>query len=74
MTAPSTFEWKISTLNPRPDAYLRMCLSYSGSFMGPKTSICAFPRMFIPAPWMTRTFGMTGVSRMVDDPDTLLHL
>src|SRR5689334_3071429 len=59
MTWPSMLEWKISSLKPSSDAYLRMCLSYSGSFIGPNTSICALPRMFIPAPWITSTFAMS---------------
>src|SRR5215831_4467748 len=29
--------------------------SYSGSVIGPKTSTCTFPRMFMPAPWITST-------------------
>src|SRR6266850_7852728 len=28
--------------------------SYSGSVIGPKTSTCTLPRMFMPAPWITR--------------------
>src|SRR6266853_6440428 len=29
--------------------------SYSGSVIGPKMSSCTLPRMFMPAPWITRT-------------------
>src|SRR6185503_10816637 len=32
--------------------------SYSGSVMGPNTSSWTLPRMFMPAPWMTRTLGI----------------
>src|SRR5438477_10391107 len=32
--------------------------SYSGSVIGPKTSTCTLPRMFMPAPWITRTRGI----------------
>src|SRR5262249_30869097 len=32
--------------------------SYSGSVIGPKTSTCTLPRMFMPAPWITRTLGI----------------
>src|SRR5687767_7287282 len=50
------FEWKISTSIPSSAAYLRMCSSYWGRVMGPKTSTCTLPRMFMPAPCITRTF------------------
>src|SRR3954468_14103556 len=33
--------------------------SYSGNVMGPKISVCTFPRIFIPAPWITRTRAIT---------------
>ena len=36
-----------------------MRASYSGSVMVPKISVCTLPRMFMPAPWMTKIFGMT---------------
>src|SRR4030095_10793652 len=29
--------------------------SYSGSVIGPKMSTCTLPRIFMPAPWITRT-------------------
>src|SRR5438093_1105817 len=32
--------------------------SYSGSVIGPKMSTCTLPRMFMPAPWITRTLGI----------------
>src|SRR5262245_17453402 len=32
--------------------------SYSGSVIGPKMSTCTLPRMFMPAPWTTRTLGI----------------
>src|SRR5438034_4466144 len=32
--------------------------SYSGSVIGPKTSTCTLPRIFMPAPWITRTRGI----------------
>src|SRR6476660_3792166 len=32
--------------------------SYSGSVIGPKISVCTLPRMFMPAPWMTRIRGI----------------
>src|ERR1051325_8851446 len=32
--------------------------SYSGSVIGPKTSTWTLPRMFMPAPWITRTLGI----------------
>src|SRR5262245_61870911 len=32
--------------------------SYSGSVMGPKRSTWTLPRMFMPAPWITRILGM----------------
>src|SRR4029453_18444784 len=33
--------------------------SYSGRVIGPKMSTCTLPRMFMPAPWITRTLGIT---------------
>src|SRR5687767_10014007 len=33
-----------------------MCSSYCGSVIGPNTSSCTLPRMFMPAPCITRTF------------------
>src|SRR5438093_10331911 len=43
--------------------------SYSGSVIGPKMSTCTLPRIFMPAPWITRTLviivsvrtGMVGI-------------
>src|SRR5580700_4708224 len=32
--------------------------SYCGSVIGPKMSVCTLPRMFMPAPWIIRTFGI----------------
>src|SRR5438034_5971492 len=37
--------------------------SYSGSAIGPKTSTCTLPRMFMPAPWITRTLGISALLR-----------
>src|ERR1043166_221018 len=44
--------------------------SYSGSVIGPKMSTCTFPRMFMPAPRITRTLGIarsapTGMARIL---------
>src|SRR6266849_1671218 len=44
--------------------------SYSGSVIGPKMSTCTLPRMFMPAPWITRTLGIvlsvrTGMVRIL---------
>src|SRR5712692_5837025 len=44
--------------------------SYSGSVIGPKMSTCALPRIFMPAPWITRTLGIvlsvrTGMVRIL---------
>src|SRR5437867_11190065 len=44
--------------------------SYSGSVIGPKMSTCTLPRMFMPAPWITRTLGIvlsvrTGIVRIL---------
>src|SRR5678815_3709978 len=50
------FEWKISTSNPSAPAYSLIFTSYSGRVSVPKPSVCTLPRMFMPAPWMTRTF------------------
>src|SRR3981189_413179 len=50
------FEWKISTCIPSAPAYSRILTSYSGRVRVPNTSVCTLPRMFMPAPWMTRTF------------------
>src|SRR5262245_28295552 len=50
------FEWKISTCIPSAPAYSLIFTSYSGRVSVPKTSVCTLPRMFMPAPWMTRTF------------------
>src|SRR6185436_2279274 len=36
----------------------RIRSSYSGSVIGPKMSTCTLPRMFMPAPWITRTLGI----------------
>src|SRR5215470_14180189 len=33
--------------------------SYSGRVIEPKISTCTLPRMFMPAPWITRTLGIT---------------
>src|ERR1043165_3849374 len=41
--------------------------SYSGSVIGPKMSTWTLPRMFIPAPWITRILGMC--SSVVGDRD-----
>src|SRR5882672_3618259 len=46
--------------------------SYSGSVIGPKMSTCTLPRMFMPAPWITRTLGIvlsvrTGMVRILPD-------
>src|SRR6476661_6263484 len=30
--------------------------SYCGRVIGPKTSVCTLPRMFMPQPWITSTF------------------
>src|SRR5262245_11231123 len=38
--------------------------SYSGSVMGPNTSSWTLPRMFMPAPWITRILGMVGPSAL----------
>src|ERR1044071_1290239 len=35
-----------------------MWSSYCASVSGPKSSTCALPRMFMPAPWITRIFGI----------------
>src|SRR5580765_8678060 len=37
--------------------------SYSGSVIGPKMSTCTLPRMFMPAPWTTRTLGIVSSVR-----------
>src|SRR5713101_3074060 len=44
--------------------------SYSGRVIGPKMSTCTLPRMFMPAPWITRTLGIvlsvrTGMVRIL---------
>src|SRR6185437_11413166 len=36
-----------------------MRASYSGRVIVPKISVWTLPRMVMPAPWMTRIFGMT---------------
>src|SRR5215831_3018217 len=50
--------------------------SYSGSVIGPKMSSCTLPRMFMPAPWITRTLGIvpsvrTGMLRILPDESGL---
>src|SRR4051812_31347498 len=56
MTSPSMFEWNMSTSIPSSPAYERMRSSYCGRVIGPKTSVCTLPRMFMPQPWITSTF------------------
>jgi hypothetical protein len=43
----------------------RIFTSYPGKVRVPKTSVCTLPRMFIPAPWMTRIV-MLVVSRVLE--------
>src|SRR5205085_5587049 len=52
------FEWKISTSRPSSAAWPRIRSSYCGRVIGPKISVCTLPRMFMPAPWMTRIRGI----------------
>src|SRR5437763_5378479 len=52
------FEWKISTSSPSSAASPRIRSSYCGRVIGPKISVCTLPRMFMPAPWMTRIRGI----------------
>src|SRR2546423_13416280 len=52
------FEWKISTSRPSSAASPRIRSSYCGRVIGPKISVCTLPRMFMPAPWMTRIRGI----------------
>src|SRR5258707_15774462 len=40
--------------------------SYSGKVMGPKISSWILPRMFMPAPWITRILGMCFLRRASD--------
>src|SRR5713101_9863856 len=44
--------------------------SYSGRVIGAKMSTCTWPRIFMPAPWITRTLGIvlsvrTGMVRIL---------
>src|SRR5512139_278396 len=62
----------MSRVAPRLSAYLRSCSSYCGSFIGPKTSSCALPRMFMPAPWIT-SIALIALSLLRFDARDLHH-
>src|SRR5438105_530966 len=56
----------MSTSTPSSFAYLRMLSSYSGSVIGPNTSTCTLPRMFMPQPCITRILSIAIYSRLFE--------